>query len=291
MSYAPDQSQASRTACVTLDLENNWDFETDRLRYLVFDHLDEYVETIRSLDLPVTVFVVGRVLEERPDVVRRLDAELDVTFHLHSYRHDMTGEASIEAEIRDGVAAFESVLGRRPRGYRAPRFLLDEGDLRALAEAGFEFDSSVCPSYRPGMYNNLGAPTEPYFPAEAPSLLELPVSVHPHLRVPFSQSYLRLLGDPYLRLLRRSPLPEPLVFDSHLHDFFHTEAHERLGRLRRFLFTRHLDDSVRIFREFVGLARERGFRFRKLDDVADEIRRARAPGPIPRSRPDSVGRD
>lgn len=272
MSHVLDRSAAPKTACVTLDLEDNWDFEAERLRYLVFDHLDEYIEMIRSLDLPVTVFVVGQVLEERPEVVRRLDAELDATFHLHSYSHDMSGETDIEVEIRDGVAAFESVLGRRPRGYRAPRFIVDEGDFRALEEAGFEFDSSVCPSYRPGMYNNLGAPTEPYFPAEAPDLLELPVSVHPLLRIPFSQSYLRLLGDPYLRLLSRSPLPEPLVINSHLHDFFHTDAHDHLGGFRRFLFTHHLDDSVRIFMEFVELVRERGVRFRTLDEVADEIR-------------------
>ena len=180
-----------RTACITLDLENNWKFQTDELQHLVFDRVDEYVKLIQTLDIPLTVFVVGKVLEERPDVVRQLDSELDAEFHLHSYRHDMNGDADIEEEIRDGVRAFESILGRHPRGYRAPRFIVDDNDLQALSEAGFEFDSSICPSYRPGVYNNLHEPTEPYFPEVAPDLLELPLSVHPRLRIPFAQSYLR----------------------------------------------------------------------------------------------------
>ena len=277
MTRRPGADGGGRTACVTLDLEDNWKFESADLRYLVFDHVDEYAELIRSLDLPLTVFVVGEVLEDRPDVVRRLDAELDVEFHLHSYSHDMDGAVDTEREIRDGVRAFRSVLGRDPRGYRAPRFIVDGGDLAALSEAGFEFDSSVCPSYRPGVYNNLDAPTEPYYPEAAPDLLELPISVHPRLRIPFEQSYLRLLRGPYLALLRRSDLPDPLIFNSHLHDYFHTAAHDELEGARRFLFTHNLDSSIDVFARFVALLRERGYRFEKLGDVAATIRRPARP--------------
>ncbi|WP_132059384.1 polysaccharide deacetylase family protein [Halorussus amylolyticus] len=260
------------TACITLDLEDNWDFESPDLRYLVFDHLDEYVALLDRLDVPLTVFVVGQVLEDRPEAVRRLDDELDAEFHLHSYQHDMHNEVSLEAEVRKGTRAFEEVLGRDPDGYRAPRFIVNDGDLSTLSDAGFAFDSSICPSYRPGVYNNLDLPTRPYYPAEAPGLLELPVSVHPRLKIPFEQSYLRLFGEPYLRLLERSALPDLLVFNSHLHDYFHTAAHDNLGRIRQFAFKRNIDRSPETFERFVGLLRERGYRFRKLGDVSDEIR-------------------
>jgi peptidoglycan/xylan/chitin deacetylase (PgdA/CDA1 family) len=132
-----------KMAHITLDLENNWTFVSEELRYLVLEHLDEYVDMIRSLGVPVTVFVVGKLLEDRPGVVRRLNDELDAEFHLHSYSHDMQGRADIEREIRQGVDAFEDVFERQPRGYRAPRFIIDDDDLAALAEAGFGFDSSV----------------------------------------------------------------------------------------------------------------------------------------------------
>jgi peptidoglycan/xylan/chitin deacetylase (PgdA/CDA1 family) len=267
-----------KTACITLDLENNWDFESDDLRYLVFDHLDEYIELIQSVDVPVTVFVVGEVCEDRPDVIRRLDSELDVEFQLHSYSHDMTGEADIEREIRAGVSAFEAVRGHRPRGYRAPRFIVDDGDLRALADAGFTFDSSICPSYRPGVYNNLDAPQEPHTPSEAPGLLEFPIGVHPQLKIPISQSYLRLLGSPYLQALRYTSLPDPLVVDSHLHDFFETDAHAQLSGLRKLLFTTNIDSSTHLFRRLVGVLREQGYAFRTLGDLVDERRPLQARG-------------
>lgn len=266
------QSPEGKTACITLDLENNWKFESANLQYLVLDYLDEYIELIQSLDVPVTVFVVGQLLEERPDAVWQLDAELDVEFHLHSYSHDMNGTADIEREIRDGIEAFETVFGRKPAGYRAPRFILNDGDLAALAEADFVFDSSVCPSYRPGVYNNLEKPMKPYVPDEAPDLLEIPISAHPRLRVPFSQSYLRLLRGPYLALIRRSRLPNPLVFDSHLHDFFHTRSHDQLEGIRRFLFKYNIDNSEDIFRQFVTLLRERGYQFQHLSTLASRNR-------------------
>ncbi|WP_158059003.1 polysaccharide deacetylase family protein [Halorussus halophilus] len=262
---------STRTACITLDLENNWTFGGE-LEYLVFEHLDEFVGLVRRLDVPLSVFVVGKVLEDRPDVVRRLDAELDVEFHLHSYQHDMTGNVDIGRELRAGTRAFESVLGRDPAGYRAPRFILDKGDLATLSAMEFEFDSSVCPSYRPGVYNNLDAPHRPYYPAEAPDLLEIPVSVHPRLRVPMEQSYLRLFGDPYLKLLEHSRLPKTLVYNCHLHDFFHTAAHERLGRLKRLAFTRNIENSVAVFERFVSLLTEKGYRFRTLSELADDVR-------------------
>jgi len=266
---------ADRTACITLDLENNWGFESANLKYLVLEHLDEYIELIQSLDVPVSVFVVGEFLEERADVVHRLDAELDIEFHLHSYSHDMNGQADVEEEVRKGVAAFEDALGGTPRGYRAPRFVVDDDDLATLSAAGFEFDSSICPSYRPGVYNNLDKPTTPFVPDAAPGLLEVPVSVHPRLRIPLSQSYLRLFRGPYLSLLRHTSLPEPLVFDSHLHDFYRTRAHDALDGTRRFLFSHNIDNSVDLFRAFVDSLERRNYRFEKIGTVVDRIVRGR----------------
>lgn len=268
IAQVPDE----RVAAITLDLENNWNFQTDVLKYLVFDHLDRFIEMVQSLDLPLSVFVVGEILEERPNVIRTLDAELDVEFHLHSYHHDIEGKTDIEFEIEHGIRAFESTFGRKPNGYRAPQFIVDAADLAKLSQAGFEFDSSVCPSYRPGVYNHLDKPTVPYYPPGAPGLLELPISVHPILRIPFEQSFLRLLRGPYLSLLRRSNLPDPLIFNSHLHDFFHTAAHDELKGIRRYLFSNNIENSQDIFEEFVGILREEDYEFRKLSSIAATIR-------------------
>lgn len=259
------------TACLTLDLEYSFDEGSEAVRYRVFDHLDDYIARFKRRGLPVSIFVVGQTLEDRPEAIRRLDDELDAEFHLHSYSHDMDGAADIEWEIRRGIEAFESILGRRPAGYRAPRCIVTRAELEALSTAGFDFDSSVCPSYRPGVYNHLDAPSEPYYPAACPDLLEMPISVQPQLRVPLSQSYIRLFGEPLMQLLERGSLPDLLVYNSHLHDYYRTDAHDMLSPLRKVMFTRNLDDSTVLFERFLDAVEARGYRFRRLSEVAEEI--------------------
>jgi peptidoglycan/xylan/chitin deacetylase (PgdA/CDA1 family) len=258
-----------RLACLTLDLENNWEFEAPGLRYATFEHLEDYVDLLDALDLPLSVFVVGETVEERPDALDRLADRLDVEFHLHSYSHDLSGTADLEREVRLGRAAFESHFGRPPAGYRATQGRIDPDEFRTLESAGFLFDSSVFPSYRPGTYNNLDAPIEPYRPAGSDSLLEIPVGVLPGLRVPVSQAYLKAAGTPLLALLRHLPLPEVVVFNTHLQDLYHTPAHERLGAVKRLFYGRNMDRAEDVFRRTVRTLRRRGYSFVRMTDVYD----------------------
>jgi peptidoglycan/xylan/chitin deacetylase (PgdA/CDA1 family) len=259
---------AEPTTCITMDLEESFDVGSPTVERQVFDHLEDYIDRIQRWDIPVSMFVVGRTVEQYPEMIRRLDAALDVEFHLHSHTHDMSGEADIEGEICRGIDAFESVLGRRPVGYRAPRYLVTGPDLEALSAAGFEFDSSICPSYRPGVYDHLDKPREPFYPAVSPDLLELPISVHPQLRVPITQSFMRLLGTPFLKLLEYSTLPDLLIYNSHLHDYYRTDAHDMLPTVKKALFSRNMADSVDLFERFLTILEDHDYRFRTVSDVA-----------------------
>lgn len=256
-----------RQACITLDLENNWELEGPKLKYATFEHLDEYIELLESLDLPLSVFVVGQTVEERPDAIEQLRERLDVEFHLHSYSHDLSGTASLEDEVRKGKRAFESYFGRSPQGYRSTQGRIDRSGLRTLESEGFLFDSSVFPTYRPGVYNNLDAPIEPYRPPEAQSLFEIPVGVVPGLRIPLSQGYIKAMEGPLLAALRHVPLQDVVVFNTHLQDFFHTRAHDQLDQPKRFFYERNIENAERVFRRVVETLRRDGFSFMKMTDV------------------------
>lgn len=253
-------------ACITLDLEDDWSIpgEDDP----TFENLDRYVALVDDLEVPLSVFAVGKTIERRPAVVDRLRSELDAEFHLHSYRHDMTKSYDFRAELRRGVDAFERHFGTTPVGYRAPQGNVEPDELVALERAGFEFDASVFPSYRPGVYNNLRAPLTPYVPDGVEELIEIPFAAVPWLRIPIAQNYLKLLGDPYLALLKRGPLPDVLVYDSHLQDFWPTAFHENLPTVKRLLWKRNIDRSVELFEQFVGILRQRGYEFGKISEVS-----------------------
>lgn len=265
-------AERRKTACITLDLESDWFVDKPGRTYQTVEYLPEYIELIRQLDVPVTVFVVGRLLEERPDLVERLRAELDAEFHLHSYEHDPEMSQGFRMDLQQGAEAFEAFFGCRPQGYRAPLGKLTAAQLTTLDNEGFAFDSSIFPSYRPGTYNNLTAPIEPYRPDNTEQLVELPVGVVPYLRIPTAQSYLKLGGQPYLRLLDLVELPDPLVFVSHLHDFFGNETIDSRSQPMKAIQQRNLQASTALFAALVDRLTQLGYRFRTVGDAYNETR-------------------
>ena len=270
MSNAPGVPHRAKTACITLDLESDWFVAGPQRSYMTVEYLDEYIELLQSVDVPVSVFVVGRLLEERPAVVERLDAALDCEFHLHSYAHDPEMSMGFRTDLREGIEAFESFFGHRPRGYRAPLGKISADDLATLDSEGFAFDSSIFPSYRPGAYNNLDAPTQPYRPAGTDQLVEFPIGVLPYLRVPTAQSYLKLGGRGYLRLLDLLEPSGPLVFLSHLHDFIDTPANEHRSQPMKEIQQRNIDASPALFRSLIQRLTAQGYRFRTMDELYAE---------------------
>ena len=252
-----------KIAYITLDLENDWYVEGGD-QYRTLEYVDEFIELIDRVDVPVTLFTVGKLFEERPDDVEKLEEGLQSEFHLHSYAHDPEMKDGFRTDLLKGMDAYASFFGEEPVGYRAPLGKIAPGMLRTLEREGFTFDSSVFPSYRPGAYNNLSAPTNPYSPEATDELVEFPVSVCPRIRIPLSQSYLKLLGRPYRWYVKSIPLPDQLVFVSHLHDFFDTPAFARRGQPTRAIQQRNIADSKRIFVDFIDHLKESGYAFDTL---------------------------
>lgn len=103
------------------------------------------------MDIPVSIFVVGKTLEQYPKKVEQLQRELNVESHLHSYRHDNSKSVDFGEEIELGTRAFESFFGIEPKGYRAQQGKINMNELLMLDDYGFKFDSSIFLSYRPGI--------------------------------------------------------------------------------------------------------------------------------------------
>lgn len=131
-----------------------------------FEHSVEAVlEALSARAVRATFFVLGRVAEDAPHVVRRIaDAGHEVQSHGYAHRlnHDLT-----EVQFREDVArakhVIEDVAGREVYAYRAPLFSIDERNLwtlDVLAETGHRYDSSIFP-VRTSRYGVAGYPPEP----------------------------------------------------------------------------------------------------------------------------------
>jgi len=125
--------------------------------------------------------------------------------------------------------AIESATGRKPVGFRGPGYCCSAATVEAVLALGYGFDASLLPSIigpmarlyyfwgsrlsrrdretRSDLYGNLRDGTWPVHPFEwktrSGSVLEIPVTTVPFLRVPFHPSYVLWLSRRSERLALR----------------------------------------------------------------------------------------
>ena len=167
-----------------------------------------------------TWFVVGDVAKTDPAVVESLAGgghEIGSHTQTHRLLTDLNAEAR-RTELEQSKAILEETTGADVVGFRAPAFDFGPTHFGKLAEAGYEYDSSVVSSRSiPGWYGgeyDLHRPTPATaVQSNAPSsLVELPVSVMPGLRLPLTGTWLRFFGPRYTilgmnRLAKRGITP------------------------------------------------------------------------------------
>jgi hypothetical protein len=105
----------------------------------------------RELGFHGTLFVVGRELQDPAAVAAVAEAHAqghELANHTFSHRYGLSRESEevIGGEMERGADAIGRACGTRPRGFRAPGYLLGPRMLKAAAKAGAIYDSSVLPS-------------------------------------------------------------------------------------------------------------------------------------------------
>lgn len=147
-----------------------------------------------------TFFILGWVAHRFPSLVRAIaDAGHEVGCHSYWHRliYRMTPE-EFHADLKQGRAVLEDVLGSPVTAYRAPCFSITRQSLWALdilREEGFQYDSSIFP-IRHDRYGIPDANPLPHRLADAPQeMWEFPPSV-----VRLWKANLPIAGGGYFRL-------------------------------------------------------------------------------------------
>jgi peptidoglycan/xylan/chitin deacetylase (PgdA/CDA1 family) len=260
----------TKKLCITIDLEPDFaGLIPETYESCDPQRLAPFLAVLRAHRVKLSVFVVGKMLDDRHPAVELLRAE-GAEFHLHSYSHDLAAPNS-QREIERAQEAFQRYFGQPARGYRAPQGLITPACFRRLDAAGFEFSASVFPSFWPRR-EYLTYPREPFM-VEGTKLLEIPFATLP-VRLIVSQSWLKLLGwSLYGPALRALPLPESFVFDSHLHDFARPgESVRALGPIWQRIMRRNREETLGIFERFLETMESRGYEFAYMSEVARERR-------------------
>jgi len=263
-----------RTACLSMDIES--DLHSSRPHIELFSNprfLDPFRELINEEQVPITAFLVTRLLHKIPGLIQRVAGLLPIRFEAHSHSH-LQREPDSAREISKTMQAFETVLGYPPRGYRAPNGLMSREGLLRLVEAGFRYDSSIFPSVRfdEFAYNNLSLPTEPFLFTTPRPIVEIPVGVIPRIRLVISISYIKLFGfRTYQVLIRALGLPKSVVILCHPYDFTIESCLPRIHGWKRYAHARNAGNSLEILRKLIRTLKTAGYRFDSIDKVVEQL--------------------
>ncbi len=147
----------------------------------VVANTERLLDLLAVYDVRGTFFVLGKVAEQYPDLIRRVAAaghEIGVHGYTHQVIHRLT-PAEFAAEIDRSLALLRPLTPDPIIGHRAPYFSVNRSTLWALdilAERGFVYDGSVFPM-RSMLYGYPDAPRRPYrVQTRTNTLVEFPAS-------------------------------------------------------------------------------------------------------------------
>lgn len=175
----------------------NWSKQTLRVEQNTQQLLDLFDE----MQVKATHFVLGWVAERCPDLIKEIHNR-GHEIASHGYSHQLIYQQSPEVfrdETFRSKATLEDIIGEQVHGYRAASYSITKQSLWALdilADAGFEYDSSIFP-IRHDRYGIPGSPTEPYLlqTKTGKQLIEVPLSTEKVLG-----QTLPIAGGGYFRL-------------------------------------------------------------------------------------------
>ncbi len=171
-----------------------------KLESRVVANTERLLDLLGTANVHATFFVLGKVAEQYPDLVRRVEVaghEIGVHGHWH-YMVDRLMPDAFAKEIDRALACLTPLVRGPLIGHRAPYFSINHRSLWALdllAEQGFHYDSSFFPAHN-RLYGYPKAPRFPHRLGGDKGMVEFPVST-----VRLFGMNLPIAGGIYLRAL------------------------------------------------------------------------------------------
>jgi peptidoglycan/xylan/chitin deacetylase (PgdA/CDA1 family) len=264
-------------ACITLDMEPDHGDPEKRIRLLEDAELFErFVSMVNKYNAKVTMFTVTSLFEKFGNDFRRLADCIPIEFAVHSHTHDPYNSCG-EDEVQASHSAFLAFTGSSPIGYRAPIGRIDKDGLGRLINFGYQYDSSVYTSVRPGKfgYFNLHLPNVPFWLTREgqDALLEFPFTAISTVRIVYALSYAKLFGwGIYSTLLNLFGLPDVALLLVHPYNFYTRLTASGLAGIEKFALTRNDEKSFDYFEKMIEVLEGRGYHFVFMSELYEKLK-------------------
>jgi polysaccharide deacetylase family protein (PEP-CTERM system associated) len=136
---------------------------TKNNKLTVVDGIDKILDWLRKNDTFATFFMVGEILESKPELLDKiLGNDHEIAFH--TMYHTRLDTPNYKERFAEEIKKFADLTKGRSRGFRAPSFSLNHSTSWAidiLAKNNYYYDSSVVPA-KTRLYGITNADIKPY---------------------------------------------------------------------------------------------------------------------------------
>jgi len=207
-------------------------------------NFERLLDLFSAHEASVTCFFLGWVAERFPHLVKEASRR-GHEIASHGYAHRLVYEMSHQEFSEDAMRSrtlLEDLAGAPVLGYRSAGFSVTDQSpwfFDALAETGYQYDSSVFPAAR-GHGGMASSPRVPHYIGKNGSgILEFPITVADVLGKPlcfFGGGYLRLFPYSLIQRMTRQVLDEgrPVIFYIHPREVDPSHPRLPMGVVRRF---------------------------------------------------------
>ena len=239
--YKANMSKIKPVAGISLDLDNQWSYMKihgdegwDKYPSYFDIFVPHILNVLDELDLKITFFIVGKDTEseENRKYLKMITARGHEVGN-HSYHHESWLQTysfeKIQKEIIDAENALFKATGQRPTGFRGPGFSWSIDLLKVLESRGYIYDASTLPTYLGplarayyfaksdlskddkksrnelfGKFSEGFRKLKPYKwdLGDGKTIMEIPVTTMPVLKLPFHLSYLIYLSNISIGLMK-----------------------------------------------------------------------------------------
>ncbi len=195
-----------KTLLLTMDLEEfvtpaeiGMKVNKDEMFKISIEGLKNFKKILDKYEkLKVTFFTTWEFAEkaekELKEILENGRHELALHGLEHSLDYPKMNEKKLQKVLSKAKKKLENKFNTKIKGFRAPQ--MGSIKLSVLKKIRIKYDSSLHPTYIPGKYNNFFKSRNIYLEN---GIYEIPVSVTPLFRLPFSWIWLRNMGFTYAK--------------------------------------------------------------------------------------------
>lgn len=134
---------------------------------------ERILKLLEKTKIKATFFITANFAKKFPKLIKKISKRHEVSSH--GFCHS---GFSLE-DLKKSKNSLEKITGKKVRGFRMPR--MAKVDPKEIKNAGYDYDSSLNPTFVLGRYNNFHKKRKAHF---LKGIFEIPSSVTPLVRFP-----------------------------------------------------------------------------------------------------------